>query len=495
MSFRFRVAALSALAAAVAVAAVSVVTYVLVRGELRDRVDEELVHDATETFKFPIIGSASGSHLQSGGPSTDRGHVGVQTVRDGTAPPAVSEHPKLLLPNGPLGGESVYAQLVYPDGQVTLPTGPHTDLGSVAAATNVAAGDREPFYSELETAGLHLRIYTAQLTKGQAIEIARPLDEVDSNLSQLALILALACVGGILVGGGLGYLVSRAAVAPVEKLRRAAEQVATTRDLSRRIETSGQDELAALARSFNQMLEALDDSLGAQRQLVADASHELRTPIASIRTNIEVLAHQDLIDEHEREAMLTDVVEQLEELTGLIGDLIDLARDAENEHESATAFRLDHLAADVTNRVRVRNPSVTVIAKLEPCSVRAVEARVERAMSNLLDNAVKWSPPDGEIEVRVSACALSVRDHGPGISPADLPHVFDRFYRSPHARGLPGSGLGLAIVRQVAEAAGGSVTAGNAPSGGAVLTMRLPTAVGEPVEVPGQTSSRIPTRF
>ncbi len=145
--------------------------------------------------------------------------------------------------------------------------------------------------------------------------------------------------------------------------------------------------------------------------------------------------------------------------------------------------------------MRVRNPSVAVIAQLEPCSVRAVEPRVERAISNLLDNAVKWSPPDGEIEVRVSECSLSVRDHGPGISPGDLPHVFDRFYRSPHARGLPGSGLGLAIVRQVAEAAGGSVTAGNAPDGGAVLTMRLPTAVGESVDVPGPTSSRIPTRF
>jgi two-component system sensor histidine kinase MprB len=495
MSFRFRVAALSALAAAVAVAAVSVITYVLVRGELRDRVDEELAHDATETFKFPIIGSSAATHLQSGGPSTDRGHVGVQTIRGGTAPPAVSQRPKLLLPNGPLGGESVYAQLVYSTGKVTLPTGPRTDLGDVSAATQVAAGDRGPFYTEMETSGLHLRVYTAPLAKGQAIEIARPLDEVDSNLSQLALILALACVGGIIVGGGLGYLVSRAAVAPVERLRRAAEQVATTRDLSRRIETGGQDELAALARSFNQMLEALDGSLGAQRQLVADASHELRTPIASIRTNIEVLAHQDLVDEHERKALLADVVEQLEELTGLIGDLIDLARDSDNEQEAATVFRLDHLAAEVAERVRVRNPSVKVEAKLEPCAVRAVEARVERAISNLLDNAVKWSPPDGEIEVSVSACELSVRDHGPGIGPGDLPHVFDRFYRSPHARGLPGSGLGLAIVRQVAETAGGTVTAGNAPDGGAVLTMRLPTALGEPVDVSGPTSSRIPTRL
>jgi two-component system, OmpR family, sensor histidine kinase MprB len=496
MTFRRRVVLYSGLAVAVAVAAISVITYLLVRGELRDRVDEELVHDATETFKFPIIGSGEGAHLQSGGPSTDRGHVGVQTVRDGTATPAVSERPKLFLPSGPLGGKSVYAQLVNSNGQITLPTGPRTDLGSVGAAMKVAAGEREPFYSEIETSGLHLRIYTAQLDKGQAIEIARPLDEVDSNLSQLALILALACVGGIILGGGLGYIVSRAAVAPVEKLRRAAEQVASTRDLSRRIEAGGQDELAALARSFNQMLEALDGSLGAQRQLVADASHELRTPLASIRTNIEVLAHADLISDHEREALLTDVVEQLEELTGLIGDLIDLARDAENEHEAAYVFRLDLLAAELADRTRMRNPSVTVLTELEPSAVRAVEARVERAVSNLLDNAVKWSPPDGEIELRVAPGELSVRDNGPGIAPGDLPHVFDRFYRSPHARGLPGSGLGLAIVRQVAETAGGSVSAENAADGGAVLTLRLPAAqVPEPVAAPTRTSAGIPTRL
>ena len=163
---------------------------------------------------------------------------------------------------------------------------------------------------------------------GQAIEVARSLDDVDSNLRQLAVILAIVCVAGIILGGGLGYLVSRAAVAPVQRLRRAAEEIATTRDLSRRIDATGQDELAALARSFNQMLEALEDSVGAQRQLVADASHELRTPLASIRTNAEVLAQSDLLTDSERRAILADVVEQLGELTALVGDLIDLARDA-----------------------------------------------------------------------------------------------------------------------------------------------------------------------
>ncbi len=496
MSYRRRVVLFSGLAVAVAVAAVSVVTYVLVRGELHDRIDEELEHDATETLAIPIVGSSGGSRLQSGEPGADRGHVGVQTARGTT--PVVSARPKLLLPSGPLSGKSLYAQLVNANGQVIHPRGPRTQLGGVAEAKEVAAGARDPFYSNVDVAGLHLRVYTAPISKGQAIQVARPLDEVDSNLSQLALILALACLGGIVLGGALGSLVSRAAVAPVEKLRRAAEQVASTRNLSRRIEASGQDELAALARSFNQMLEALDESLGAQRQLVADASHELRTPLASIRTNIEVLAHQDLIDEREREALLVDVVEQLEELTGLIGDLIDLARDAENEHEAAMPFRLDLLAAELAERLQARNPSVTVRLKLEPCAVRAVEQRVERAISNLLDNAIKWSPPDGVIELRVGDGEVSVRDHGPGIAPADLPHVFDRFYRSPHARGLPGSGLGLAIVRQVAESAGGTVRAENAPDGGAILTMRLPGAVAKPAVASDGgrvTSGRIASRF
>ena len=472
MNFRTRVGLLSGLAVAIAVAAVSILTYVLVRGELRDRVDDELKRDVSETFATPVFGSGNKSRLRAGAPGADRGHVAP--VPQGSK--AASGAPRLFLPNGPLGGRSVYAQVVDEGGRVYRPHGPRTELGSTAAAREVAAGERAPFFTDVDTAGLHLRVYTAPLKHGQAIEVARPLDEIDSNLSQLAVILALACVGGIALGGGLGYLVSRGAVAPVQRLRGAAQGVATTHDLSRRIEVVGDDEIAALATSFNHMLEALEGSIHAQRQLVADASHELRTPLASIRTNIEVLAHADLIGEDERREMLAEVVEQLEELTALVGDLIDLARDADHEHEPATSVRLDLVAAEAAERVRAREPTVDVNLELEPTAVRAVESRVERAVSNLLDNAVKWSPPGGEIELRVAGGELSVRDHGPGIPPADLPHVFDRFYRSVHARGLPGSGLGLAIVRHVVEDAGGAVRAENAPGGGARLAISLPTA-------------------
>ena len=468
MNFRRRVVLLSGLAVAVAVAGVSVLTYVLVRDQLRGRVDAELRRDVTETFDVPLLSSSDPPKLEIRRSSNGGRSELVPANRSSQA--AV----RLYLPPGPLGGRSVYAQLVDDDGSVIPPRGPHTNLPDTEAAREVAAGDRDPFFSDITIDGSHLRVYTAQTETGRAIQVARTLDDEDDTLSHLAVILALVSVGGIALAGGLGYFVSRAAVAPVERLQRAAEQVATTRDFSRRIEAAGNDELTALAGSFNEMLDALESSLRAQRQLVADASHELRTPLASLRTNIEVLTHADLIDEAERRALLADVVSQLEELTELVGDLVDLARETEPEQEPPVAVRLDLLVAAAVDRARSHSATAFFEVDAAPTTVLAVETRIERALSNLLDNAVKWSPPGGTIEVHVADGEVSVRDHGPGITEADLPHVFDRFYRSAMARGLPGSGLGLAIVRQVAENAGGKVWAENPPGGGARLVLRLP---------------------
>ncbi len=465
MNLRRRVIVLSGVAVAVAVAAVSIVTYVLVRDELRGRVDSELRRDVSTYF--------------SAGVSSDPPPLEIDNANDRTraelAPRAgASATRRLFLPEGPFGGRSLYAQVVPTEGAVIRPGGPRTSLQSLVDARQVAAGDREAYFSDIEVDGSHLRVFTERIARGQAVQVARPLEEVDNTLAQLAVIFAVVSLGGIALAGVLGWFVSRAAVAPVERLRRAAEQVATTRDLSRRIETTGNDELTALAGSFNQMLNALESSLNAQRQLVADASHELRTPLASLRTNIEVLTHADLIDEEERRALLADVVSQLEELTALVVDLVDLARESEPEHEPPTVIRFDLVVANALDRARSHAATATFELDASPTSVRAVEGRIERAVSNLLDNAVKWSPPGGRIEVRVRDGELSVRDHGPGIPDEDLDHVFDRFYRSTLARGLPGSGLGLAIVRQVAETAGGTVIAENAPGGGARLVFRLP---------------------
>jgi two-component system sensor histidine kinase MprB len=222
-------------------------------------------------------------------------------------------------------------------------------------------------------------------------------------------------------------------------------------------------------------MRALDDSVHAQRQLVADASHELRTPVTSLRTNIEILQQADDMDAHERRRLLSDVVEQIDELTGLMNDLIELSR-GEERHAAAEDVRLDVLVGEVVERARRHAPAATFATELAPTVVVGVPARLERAVTNLIDNAAKYSPPEEPVEIALHGEELTVRDHGPGISAEDLPHVFDRFYRGAEARGRPGSGLGLAIVRQVAEQHRGSVAAESPPGGGTLMRLTLPGA-------------------
>jgi two-component system sensor histidine kinase MprB len=304
---------------------------------------------------------------------------------------------------------------------------------------------------------------------GIAVQIARSLDEVDRTLDQVAVLLTAISAGGIALAALLGLLISRTAVSPVRRLTETAERVTATRDLSQRIATTGRDELGRLATSFNSMLSALDDSLRAQTRLVADASHELRTPLTSLRTNVEVLLRAENLAPEERARMLAEIRSQSEELTELVGDLLDLSR-IDEAHPEPVA--LDELVESAVERTR-RTAGVDVDAQLEPTTIRGVPVRLERAIANLLDNAAKWSPPGSRVEVLLRKGELTVRDHGPGIDPDDLTRVFDRFYRAPAARGVPGSGLGLAIVRQVVEEHGGSVTAENDPSGGARFRVRL----------------------
>jgi two-component system sensor histidine kinase MprB len=307
---------------------------------------------------------------------------------------------------------------------------------------------------------------------GFALQIARPLDEVDHTMHRITLFLLLIASGGIAVAAALGLVVSRAALAPVRRLTKTTETVTATGDLSERIELGGHDELGRLASSFNTMLGALEESTRAQSQLVADASHELRTPLTSLRTNIEVLASERSLPPGERERLLSDVVEQLNEMTTLVAELIELAR-GEREPAQPEEVRLDLVAADAVERTRRNRPGVIFTTDLRESVVHGVPATIERAVANLLDNAAKWSPPGGEVEVVVRDGEVSVRDHGPGIDAEDLPHVFDRFYRARSARGMSGSGLGLSIVRQVAEAHGGQVVAEQPADGGTLMRLRL----------------------
>ncbi len=390
--------------------------------------------------------------------------------------PELSPQARLVIPQQALGGATGYVQLYSPGG--TVQSGDRGALLPVTAATRaVAAGTHPAFYTNVTIKGTPVRMFTVRAGTGAVWQAALPLTDLDNTLSHLRLVLALVCLGGIALAGGLGLLVSRAALRPVQRLTGAAEEVARTQDLGHRIEEPGGDELGRLARSFNTMLSALEDARLAQRQLVSDASHELRTPLTSVRANLDVLADGERLDPGERARVVAAVQAQLAELTVLVGDLVDLSKGAVDEIE-VEDVRLDLAAASAVERAGLHAPACSFALDTEPCLVRAAPARLDRAIANLLDNACCWNPAGGApIEVRVRDGELQVRDHGPGIAAEDLPRVFDRFYRATAARSLPGSGLGLAIVRQVAEMHGGTVQAANDAGGGARLTLRLPALV------------------
>lgn len=345
------------------------------------------------------------------------------------------------------------------------PGGPDDEL--IRAVAEAGEG---PFFADREIEGVRVRVHVGRTVDGMTLAVARPLTEIDSALASLRVGLGLLALAGIGLAVVLSRLAMRAAARPVAELTDTAEHVASTRDLTRRIEAHGDDEVARLATAFNTMLEALEHSQRAQKQLVADASHELRTPLTSLRTNLEVLARGGPPDPGDRERLRTDLVLQVAELTGLVGDLTELARDEELEIEHV---RFDALVEGAVTRAHRHAPGITYATELEPTLVTGVPARLDRAVGNLLENAAKYSPAGSVVDVRLRAGELTVRDRGPGIPDEDLPHVFDRFYRADAARGRPGSGLGLAIVRQVAETHGGTVAAEAADGGGALLRLRL----------------------
>jgi two-component system sensor histidine kinase MprB len=428
MSFRLRVTLLATAAVAIAVVAASGVVYVVVRHQLLGEVDRSLINRARDFANHP-----------------------------GPVPGIVP-----LGPRASLGGPPTYLQVVAADG-----SGAAVELPGIERAEEIALKNGTPFFSDGRVQGVHVRVYSASVGHGLALQLARPLVEVDHTLHRLGLYLLFIGVGGIGIASALGLVVGQATLRPVGQLTEVAEEVAETRDLSRRIEIGSRDELGRLASAFNEMLEALDSSLKAQRQLIADASHELRTPLASLRTNVEVLAGGKPLSADERRRLLADLIGQAEELSFLVGDLVELDRDGPPDVEDV---RLDELVSAAVELARSHAPGVEFRTELEESVVQAAPAQAERAVSNLLDNAAKWSE---SVDVRVAGPEVTVRDHGPGIAEEDLPHVFDRFYRATSARHLPGSGLGLAIVRQVARAHGGEATAENAPGGGALFRLRL----------------------
>ncbi|WP_248962726.1 HAMP domain-containing sensor histidine kinase [Sphaerisporangium perillae] len=322
-----------------------------------------------------------------------------------------------------------------------------------------------------------VRVLTVNVGPGIAVSVSRSLSDTDATLRGLALLLAGVAALGVLGAATAGRLVSRTALRPVGRLTGAVEHIARTEDLRIRIPVDGDDEIARLGASFNAMTAALAGSRERQRQLIADAGHELRTPLTSLRANIDLLLHSEntgrQLDPQARKRLLTSVKAQMTELSGLVGDLLELSRVSGGEEPIADLPFHDVVEAAVA-RARLRANDVRIDAGLAEWYVHGREGALERAVVNLLDNAVKFSPAAGTVTVRLREGGLTVRDHGPGIPEDELPLVFERFWRSSTARSMPGSGLGLAIVAQAVRDAGGDVALSNPPGGGTLATLRLP---------------------
>ena len=445
MTFSTRVALLTAGAVALAAIGAAILMYFVLQQQLVGSIDQSL-SDAARVAR----------------------ESGPRDNRPGPRPPFGGDPGRIA------GRADVFAQSIDAAGKVIRAdlNQPDASLVTTAARTVATTQQEATPFDVTASDGTHVRVYAVPIGNGASLEVARSLTEVDNVLGETRFRLGLVALGGVLLAGALGTIVARGALTSVRRLTNIVEDVSRTRDLSQRVSAGSTDELGRLAASFNTMLGELEASLRSQRQLVADASHELRTPLTSLRTNLELLERGQPTDPAERAHVIADLVGQMERLSTLVSDLIDLARD-EKTQLVVEDVRLDEIAQDAIAEMRLRYPNVRFELDARPTTISGVRSRLLRAVTNLLDNAGKWSPPDGVVEVAVRAGEVTVRDHGPGIAPEDATRVFDRFWRAPSARALPGSGLGLAIVKDVAETHGGRVTVEQPSGGGAFFRLRL----------------------
>ncbi len=373
---------------------------------------------------------------------------------------------------GPISFESdTRVQVIDSSGEILLGL-PDFSLPVEDADIAVAAQPSRTILRDIEVDGVHYRMMTTSAGDGLAIQMARDMSETDAFLADLRWRLIAIGGGGVLVAALISWFIARRALTPVGRLTDVIEHVATTQDLTTPIDVDQSDEIGRLATSFNTMLKALATSKDQQRRLVADAGHELRTPLTSLRTNIEVLARSDHMDPDQRAELLSDATGELAELSSLVAELVDLAGDTSVD-DPPEKLPLNEVVAEAVARFSRRTGrSVTVAA--DQAEIEGQRDRLLRAVSNLLDNADKWSPKETTIEITVERGRVAVRDHGSGIDDSDLPHVFDRFYRASSARSMPGSGLGLSIVDQVAREHGGRAFAEAADEGGAIVGFEIP---------------------
>ena len=442
-----RVAYLTTIAVALAVAVTSVAGYVTLRISLYRALDAEMVQTATSLAVVPVA-----QDIRTLGGLTERalraGNVSVAAIRT--------------------DGETFYV----PDERDHL----------VLGAKELAVARLQSGYSArngVTSGGDAYRIVAVPITDlgNYALVLGRPLQPTNDILSSLWLVLIIFGVAGVIIAAVVGAYVARSSLRPVRELSAAVEHVSVTKELTPITINAPAGDIAVLAESFNQMLQSLASSRERQARLIADAGHELRTPLTSLRTNIELLAadaESGMLKQKDRIAILADVKAQLVEFTALIGDLVQLARDETASTPEALDFR--NVVNAALDRVRRRAHGLIFDVELNPFYVVGDSDTLERAITNLLDNAVKWSPPNGTIRVQLEGDRLRVADQGPGISEADMPFIFDRFYRGDTARQTSGTGLGLSIVAQTVAQHGGWVTAGRSAQGGAEFTIQLPGA-------------------
>ncbi|MFI8325927.1 sensor histidine kinase [Streptomyces sp. NPDC085529] len=449
---RSRLALLTAFAVAVAVAAVSAACWFVTRAQLESEMDAALRNTRLDPLAVQNL---------------------IRLCQADQEPPPAAGFTVQIIDAA--GG-------VCTSGEAAIPAGE----GDLAVARGTLA---YLLHTAKDADGREMRVYTYPQPRqpGLAVSVARPLAEIDNSLSTLGWVLLVVSGIGVVGAGAAGLWVARTGLEPVHRLTGAVEHVAATEDLTVRIPAEGEDEIARLSRAFNQMTAALATSRDRQARLIADAGHELRTPLTSLRTNIELLARSEetgrAIPAEDRRALMASVKAQMTELAALIGDLQELARPDAVRPGPLEVVALHTVLRSALDRARLRGPELSFATDLAPWYVRAEPAALERALVNVLDNAVKFSPPRGTVEVTLMRGELTVRDHGPGIAPDELPHVFDRFWRSPSARSLPGSGLGLSIVARTMKQTGGSVSLAPAEGGGTVVTLRLPGAPTPPPEV------------
>ena len=457
LALRTRVSVLAALGVGLAVLLTSVAAYATVSGQLQGQRDETLLERARAAVSTPLGDPARLVRVPAA--ALGAADLRIALVRGADAQAFAAQGPV----NAPPVGEPELAVARGAAGQ------------SVRTATS---------------GGEEFRVVAVPAARGLALVLAQSTAETEQTLHRLQLVLLLVGAAGVALAAYAGLVIARTGLRPVQRLTLAAERVAATERLDP-IEVQGSDEIARLTGAFNAMLAALAASRDRQRALVADAGHELRTPLTSLRTNLDLLAQSDSgrqpsqqLGRVERAELLADVRAQVTELSELVGDLVELARNDEvatgMDGTDGAARPEPVVLADVVRRaverVTRRAPSVHFVTDARPWVLPGDAQGLERAVTNLLDNAAKWSPPGGTVTTTLADGVLGVSDQGPGIADADLPHVFDRFYRSAEARTRPGSGLGLAIVRHAVERHGGTVTAARAPEGGTLMTARFPTA-------------------